>query len=84
MRPGTPIIEALGIEPDTVLDIAVEANRPDALCMSGMASDLAARLDHLNFSIPEPPAPPMPMRRMRLPASKCRTPISVPVSRRES
>ncbi len=28
VRPGTPITEALGIEPDTVLDIAVEANRP--------------------------------------------------------
>ena len=43
--PGTPIVDALGIEPDTVLDIAVEANRPDAMCMAGIARDLAARLE---------------------------------------
>jgi phenylalanyl-tRNA synthetase beta chain len=53
-QPGTRLTEALGIERDTVFDIAVEANRPDAMCMAGIARDLAARL-HLEFRIPEPP-----------------------------
>ena len=43
--PGTPLTEALGLEPDTVFDITVEGNRPDAWCMAGVARDLAARLD---------------------------------------
>ena len=43
-EPGTPIIEALGLRVDTVFDIAVEGNRPDAWCISGIARDLAARL----------------------------------------
>jgi len=54
-EPGTPLVEALGIEPDVVYDIAVEANRPDAWCMAGVARDLAAAL-RLPFSIPEPRA----------------------------
>ena len=33
-----------GSSPTTVFDIAVEANRPDAWCMAGVARDLAARL----------------------------------------
>jgi len=49
--PGTPLTEALGIEPDVVFDVAVEANRPDAWCMAGVARDLAARLG-LAFAIP--------------------------------
>ena len=32
---GTPLVDALGIEPDVVFDIAVEANRPDAWSMAG-------------------------------------------------
>ena len=56
-RPGTTLAEALGIERDSVLDIAVEANRPDALCMAGIARDLAARLG-LDFALMEPPVPP--------------------------
>ena len=55
--PGTPLTEALGLEPDTVFDITVEGNRPDAWCMAGVARDLAARLD-LPYAPPEPPAPP--------------------------
>ena len=55
--PGTPLTEALGIEPDVVFDITVEANRPDAWCMAGVARDLAARLQ-LPFALPEPPDPP--------------------------
>ena len=56
-EPGTPLTEALGLEPDTVFDITVEGNRPDAWCIVGIARDLAARLD-LPFSVPEPPEPP--------------------------
>lgn len=54
--PGTPITEALGLLPDTVFDITVEGNRPDAWCIAGIARDLAARL-HLPFLLPEPPNP---------------------------
>jgi phenylalanyl-tRNA synthetase beta chain len=55
-EPGTPIMEALGLRIDTVFDIAVEGNRPDAWCISGIARDLAGRL-RLPFTPPEPPAP---------------------------
>ena len=57
MAPGTLLVDALGLVPDTVFDIAVEANRPDAWCVAGVARDLAAAL-HLPFSLPEPPSPP--------------------------
>jgi len=50
-RPGRAFTEALGIEPDVVFDVAVEANRPDAWCIAGVARDLAARLG-LPFAIP--------------------------------
>ena len=46
-----------GLQEDTVFDITVEGNRPDAWSMAGIARDLAARLG-LPFSLPEPPAPP--------------------------
>ena len=56
-EPGTPIMEALGLRVDTVFDITVEGNRPDAWCISGIARDLAGRLK-LPFTLPEPPEPP--------------------------
>jgi phenylalanyl-tRNA synthetase beta chain len=55
--PGTPLTQALGLEPDVVFDITVEGNRPDAWSMAGIARDLAARLG-LPFIEPEPPPPP--------------------------
>jgi len=55
-EPGTPIMEALGLRVDTVFDITVEGNRPDAWCISGIARDLAGRLA-LPFTLPEPPEP---------------------------
>ena len=55
-EPGTPIMEALGLRIDTVFDITVEGNRPDAWCISGIARDLAGRLE-LPFELPEPPQP---------------------------
>jgi phenylalanyl-tRNA synthetase beta chain len=42
--PGTPLAEALGVQPDVVFDLDVSPNRPDALCMAGVARDLAAAL----------------------------------------
>ncbi len=41
---GMPLAEHLGIVPDAVFDIAVEPNRPDCLCVTGIARDVAARL----------------------------------------
>jgi phenylalanyl-tRNA synthetase beta chain len=56
-RPGVPLAELLGIEPDTVLDVTVEGNRPDAWSVAGIARDLAARMG-LPFSLPTvEPAP---------------------------
>jgi phenylalanyl-tRNA synthetase beta chain len=54
--PGTPIRDALGIEADIVYDLAIEANRPDANCIAGVARDAAARLG-LPFAIPPVPQP---------------------------
>ncbi|HEX4216749.1 MAG TPA: phenylalanine--tRNA ligase subunit beta, partial [Acidimicrobiales bacterium] len=54
--PGRSFVEALGIERDVVFDVAVEANRPDAWSIAGVARDLAARLD-LPFAIPDPTPP---------------------------
>jgi phenylalanyl-tRNA synthetase beta chain len=55
-EPGERFVDALGIETDVVYDIAVEANRPDAWSMAGVARDLAARL-RLPFRLPDPPPP---------------------------
>jgi phenylalanyl-tRNA synthetase beta chain len=49
---GASLMEALGIEPDVIFDIAVEANRPDAWCIAGVARDLAARTG-VPFSMPD-------------------------------
>ena len=49
--PGVLLTEVLGIEADVVFDIAVEANRPDAWCIAGVARDLAARLGE-DFAVP--------------------------------
>ncbi len=42
--PGTPLADALGMEPDVLWDLDVGANRPDALSVMGVARDLAAGL----------------------------------------
>ena len=56
LEPGMALVDALGIEPDVVFDLAVEANRPDAWSMAGVARDLAARLK-VPFDVTEPPEP---------------------------
>jgi phenylalanyl-tRNA synthetase beta chain len=50
-RLGQPLVDALGIGADVVFDIAVEANRPDAGSVAGVARDLAARFE-LPFAVP--------------------------------
>lgn len=57
--PGTPLAEALGIEADVVFDLDVSPNRPDALCMAGVARDLAAALGE-TWSWPASTEPPEP------------------------
>jgi phenylalanyl-tRNA synthetase beta chain len=42
-----------GFEPDVVFDLAIEGNRPDCLCVAGIARDLSARLG-LPLLVPEP------------------------------
>jgi len=42
--PGADARELAGFGPDVVIDLAVEANRPDALSVLGVARDLAAKL----------------------------------------
>ena len=41
---GTPLNEVLDTEPDTILEIGLTPNRPDAACHIGVARDLAAVL----------------------------------------
>lgn len=58
--PGAKLADALGVVPDVVFDLAIEGNRPDALCVLGVARDLAAKLDlpftepDLAMALPEP------------------------------
>ncbi len=49
---GAPITEALGIEADVLWDLEVNANRPDAMSVAGVARDLAAGLG-VPFAFPE-------------------------------
>ncbi len=56
LTPGQPLTEALGLQGDWLLDLEVNANRPDALSMAGVARDLAARLG-VGFTLPTWTAP---------------------------
>ena len=49
---GAPITDVLGIEQDVLYDLEVNANRPDAMSVAGVARDLAAALG-VPFSFPE-------------------------------
>lgn len=44
LQPGTPLHEAVDLYEDTVIDIELTPNRPDAACHLGVARDLAAAL----------------------------------------
>ena len=41
---GAPLAQALGMEPDVLWHLEVNANRPDAMSVMGVARDLAAKL----------------------------------------
>lgn len=56
-EPGTRLVDAMGLHPDVVFDLDVSPNRPDALCIAGIARDLAARLGE-PWAMPVDPAPP--------------------------
>ena len=42
---GEGLLSALSITPDSIFDISIEGNRPDAWSVEGMARDLATRLN---------------------------------------
>ncbi len=42
LKIGSPLKEALGVEKDTVIEIGLTPNRPDAACHIGVARDLSA------------------------------------------
>lgn len=48
---GTPLSDVLGVERDVLWDLEVNANRPDAMSVAGVARDLAAALG-VPFSYP--------------------------------
>src|SRR4029079_10359815 len=50
---GTPITDALGLEPDVLWELEVNPNRPDAMSVAGLARDVAARLG-VGFRLTEP------------------------------
>lgn len=50
-EPGTDVVEALGLD-DTVFDLSITPNRPDAMSVVGVARDLAAHFG-LPLRIPE-------------------------------
>lgn len=49
---GSPLAVAMGIEPDILWDLEVNANRPDAMSVAGVARDLAAALG-VEFRFPD-------------------------------
>jgi len=56
LEPGTALTEALGVAGDVLYDLEINANRPDAMSVAGVARDVAARLG-LPFSLPSPTVP---------------------------
>ncbi len=56
LAPGMALTEALGITPDVVFDLDVTPNRPDALCILGVARDVAAKLG-VPLDLPLPTMP---------------------------
>ncbi|HEY3673462.1 MAG TPA: phenylalanine--tRNA ligase subunit beta, partial [Acidimicrobiia bacterium] len=52
---GQDVREVLGLD-DVIFDLAITPNRPDAMCIVGVARELAAHFS-LDFVLPEPSAP---------------------------
>ncbi len=58
LRPGTPLAEALGMNGDVIMDIEVTTNRPDAMCIKGLAREAGAIINApFNPHIPSPIIP---------------------------
>ena len=53
--PGADVRELLGLD-DVILDLAITPNRPDAMCIVGVAREIAAHFG-LPLEVPEPSAP---------------------------
>src|SRR5947208_472065 len=51
---GHDVREVLGLD-DVIFDLAITPNRPDAMCIVGVARELAAHFS-LGFAVPEPVA----------------------------
>ncbi len=51
---GVDVRELLGLD-DVIFDLAITPNRPDAMCIVGVARELAAHFS-LDFTVPEPVA----------------------------
>jgi phenylalanyl-tRNA synthetase beta chain len=49
---GSPLAEAIGVQADVLWDLEVNANRPDAMSVAGVARDLAAALG-VSFTFPQ-------------------------------
>jgi phenylalanyl-tRNA synthetase beta chain len=49
---GTDVRDLLGLD-DVIFDLAITPNRPDAMCIVGVARELAAHFS-LDFEVPEP------------------------------
>ncbi len=49
---GQQLASAIGVEPDILWDLEVNANRPDAMSVAGVARDLAAALG-VEFRVPD-------------------------------
>lgn len=57
VKPGTPVAEALGLD-DTIFDVEITTNRPDAFSIIGMAREASAILEAPFLWKPEnPPSP---------------------------
>ncbi|MFW2382076.1 MAG: phenylalanine--tRNA ligase subunit beta [Acidimicrobiales bacterium] len=56
LKVGDSLAEALGATSETVFDLDVEPNRPEALSIIGIARDLAAK-QRVPFTLPEPSVP---------------------------
>jgi phenylalanyl-tRNA synthetase beta chain len=59
VAPGTDVRELLGLD-DVILDLSITPNRPDAMCIIGIARELAAHFG-LPLSVPAPHAPTAPI-----------------------
>jgi phenylalanyl-tRNA synthetase beta chain len=56
LAPGTALSEALGLAGDTWFELEVNANRPDAMSVAGVARDLAAH-QGVPFALPDHDVP---------------------------